>query len=87
MQHHVRSMYLKHLLQSTYLRHHVRSGDELVELQEATLNPVNEVLGADDVGTGCFRLLLLLSCKQIRSGKRRNLSNSRSSTLLRASRT
>ena len=81
-------MYLKHLLQSTYLRHHVRSGDELVELQEATLNPVDEVLGADDVGTGCLRLLLLLSCKQIRSGKRRrNLSNSQSSTFLRPSRT
>ena len=42
----------QHLTEAADQGHHVRGGDHPVELHEAALDALHQVLGADDVGAG-----------------------------------
>ena len=42
----------QHLTETADQGHHVRGGDDAVEVHEAALDPLDQVLGADDVGAG-----------------------------------
>ena len=51
----------EHLAEPADLAHEVGRGDGGVELHPAALHPLDEILGADDVGAGLARLALLLA--------------------------
>ena len=49
----------EHLTETADERHHVRRGDAAVEIDDALLHLLDEILGADHVGAGLLRFLCL----------------------------